>query len=327
MTTGWSPADWAVCSSRARRADDLSPGFDAGTEIRRLFDEAGCQGALHARRLPDGPAVEVDADRLTALASVFKVAVALELYSQVATGQIDPTEVVTTTPASRTLGPAGMSNFRDAAVSLRDLTFLMLTISDNAATDEILRVVGVDAVNARLAACGCDRTTIVGDLATMLDEVADDLGFSSYQELLSAQRGELGDAAKARSTDQTRIDQCRALDVAHGTRSTPRDMTTLLAAIWADTAGPQAACQRLREIMGQQLGGRFSRVAPDGVNVAAKGGALFGRIHNEIGVLQYTEHETYAVAIHTRAHRPFTNNARINTAIGDAALVAINAIR
>lgn len=266
------------------------PGFDAVAEIRRRFDEAGCEGALHARRLPDGPAVEVDADRVMVLASVFKVAVALEFYSRVATGRIDPTEVVTTTPASRTLRPAGMSNFRDAAtVSLRDLAFLVLTISDNAATDEILRVVGVDAVNARLAACGCDRTAIVGDLATMLDEVADDLGFSSYQELLSAQRGELGDAAKARGTDHPRIDQCRALDVAHATRSTPRDMTTLLAAIWADTAGPRDACQRLREVMGQHLGGRFGRVAPDDVNVAAKGGALFGRIRNEIGVLRYTD--------------------------------------
>ena len=37
------------------------------------------------------------------------------------------------------------------------------------------------------------------------------------------------------------------------TRTTPRDMATLLRLIWSDQAGPPQACQRVRQLMSQQL--------------------------------------------------------------------------
>jgi beta-lactamase class A len=298
------------------------------TAVEQLWDQARCFGALHVRQLPNGPDVSIGADRLVVLASVFKVGVALEFYSQVATGDLDPTDVVATTSATRTAGPTGLSNFADdASVSLRDLAYLMLTISDNAATDEISHRVGLDAVHRRLAACGCGSTAVVSDLATVLDGAAADLGFESYRELLAAQSGERGREAFERSTDQKRIDGCSALDPARTTRSTPRDMTTLLAAIEADRAGPPTACAMLREVMGQQLGGRFAAVAPVRVRVAAKGGALFGRVRNEIALVTYPDDATFAVAVFTHAHQPFTNNGEINRAIGNGALLAIDWIR
>lgn len=53
--------------------------------------------------------------------------------------------------AARTTGPVGFSLFRDdVEVSARDLTVLMLTISDNVCTDALLDRVGLEAAQDRL---------------------------------------------------------------------------------------------------------------------------------------------------------------------------------
>src|SRR5271167_3408257 len=120
-------------------------------ELKRLFDDAGCTGSLHTVRLSDGAEVAHEADRLHVLASVVKVPIALEFYAQVHAGQLDPTQAVTLNPGAQTPGPVGISQFKDSVtLSLRDLSFLMLTISDNAATDAVTEVVGITAVNDRL---------------------------------------------------------------------------------------------------------------------------------------------------------------------------------
>jgi beta-lactamase class A len=97
-------------------------------DFTRLFDEAGCIGALHAVRLSDGTEVSYDADRPHVLASVVKVPIGLEFYAQADAGRLVPTETVTLEPALRTPGPVGISQFEDTVtMSLRDLSYLMLS--------------------------------------------------------------------------------------------------------------------------------------------------------------------------------------------------------
>ena len=68
-------------------------------DFKRLFDEAGCIGSLHAVRLSDGTEVSHDADRPHVLASVVKVPIGLEFYAQADAGRVDPTETVALEPA------------------------------------------------------------------------------------------------------------------------------------------------------------------------------------------------------------------------------------
>ena len=117
-------------------------------------------------------------------------------------------------------------------MSLRDLSFLMLTISDNAAADAVTAAVGIPAVNDRLSAIGCRETVVVESLQAMFDGVASDLGHRNYPELVAAQDGEMGPEAQAMATDPERIDRCRALDPLQTSRTTARDATRLLAAVW-----------------------------------------------------------------------------------------------
>lgn len=94
-------------------------------------------------------------------ASVFKVAVALEMFTQAATGRLDHGKRIRVTSAQRTPGPTGLSVFADEAdLSVRDLAMMMLTISDNAATDVLIDLAGLDAIHATLASLGLRRTII-----------------------------------------------------------------------------------------------------------------------------------------------------------------------
>jgi beta-lactamase class A len=296
--------------------------------LEAIFGGAGCDGSLHAVRQSDGAEIGHDADRVQVSASVVKVPIAVEFHSQVDDGRIVPTQRVTLEPDRRTPGPVGISQFVDpVTVSMRDLAYLMLTVSDNAATDVLTAAVGVDAVNRRLASVGCRDTAVVGDLQALFDGVAADLGFDDYRDLVAAQNGSKGEAAQAAATDPDRIDRCRALDPHQTTRTTARDSTRLLTAIWSDRAASAAACAAVRDGMSHQVTRRFGAAVPEGGSLAAKSGSLFGRVRNEIGVITDRDGESYAVAVFTRAHRPFVATTAINRAMATAAASAIDELR
>jgi beta-lactamase class A len=297
-------------------------------DFTRLFDDAGCIGSLHAVRLSDGTEVSHDADRPHVLASVVKVPIGLEFYAQVDAGRIDPMETVALDPAHRTPGPVGISQFEDiVTVSLRDLSYLMLTISDNAAADAVTAAVGIPAVNKCLIAIGCRETLVVQSLEAMLNGVASDMGHRNYPELVAAQNGEMGPAAQALATDPERIDRCRALDPAQTSRTTARDMTRLLAAVWAGTAASPRACATLRRVMSQQVTRRLAGAVPNGGTLEAKSGGLFRRVFNEIALITDPSGEAYSVAVLTRTYRSDISGATIGGAVAVAVAEALEHLR
>lgn len=293
--------------------------------IDQLFDDAGCTGAIDVCRLSDGAEIAHRADEVWLAASIIKVAIGLEFYAQVDDGHLDPTRMVTLSPGRRTPGLTGISMSDDpVTMSLRDLCGAMLAISDNAATDAVLEAVGIAAVNDRLTGLGCTSTVLVESIADSIDAMAVELGFADYGTLLRAQAGELGSEAQQASTDQERISAARVLDPAQATRTTARDMTRMLAAVWQDRAASDAACTNLRRAMAGQVTRRLAPAVPEGGGLAAKSGSLFGRVRNEIGVITGPAGETYVLAVLTRPHRPFIGTARIDHAMAEAARIAIS---
>ena len=150
----------------------------ADGEFRELFARAGCQGWLCVREVDGDLEVTDGADELVATASVFKVAVALEVFRQASAGRLDPRERLLVGPEGRTPGPTGLSVFADEAeLSVRDLVTMMLTVSDNAATDVLIDRVGLDRLHATLADLGLPRTVIPATLQQELDSIAWEAGF------------------------------------------------------------------------------------------------------------------------------------------------------
>ncbi len=127
----------------------------ADAELRELFARAGCQGWLCVLEVDGDGAVADGADEAVAAASVFKVALALEVFRQASAGQLDPRQRIRVGADRRTAGPTGLSVLADEAeLSVRDLVTMMLTVSDNAATDVLIDLVGLDRLHATLAGLG-----------------------------------------------------------------------------------------------------------------------------------------------------------------------------
>src|SRR5207302_10744137 len=109
------------------------------------------EGSVHASDRDSGAAVGLNPDEPVVTASVVKVPVLLELCRQAAAGELDLRQRVRIPADRRTPGPTGLSVMcDDVDVSVRDLAFFMMSVSDNTATDVIMDLVGVDRIAASL---------------------------------------------------------------------------------------------------------------------------------------------------------------------------------
>ncbi len=273
--------------------------------------------SAYAAPIGGGAGAGIRADEPATPASVMKIQIGLAAAHAIATGGLDGAEQRVLAPAGRTAGPAGISLLRDEVrMSVRDLLSQMLTISDNAATDELIALVGLDRINALTAGLDLTGTRIVADLRTMLDGMAVEAGFASYAAMAPA------------DGLVERLDRTAALDPSRGSRTTAAETVQLLQAIWADTAADPAACAVVRAAMAQQLTRHriASGFGPE-VQVAAKSGALMGIVRNEAGVVTYPDGRQYAVAVFTR--RPpgaTTDPALIDACIGRIARTLIEGL-
>ncbi|WP_411576009.1 serine hydrolase [Streptomyces mutabilis] len=288
---------------------------DAATagRLHAAFADAGVTGWLHAVDIDSGAQVEAGADQPVCTASVHKVCVLVTLHELAAAGEIDLTEQVECPPAGRTPGPTGLAAMLDPVrLSLRDAALLMMSVSDNTAADLLLRRVGLDAVNRTTARLGLTRTRAVYGFAEMLGTMREDAGPTGARAL----------------TDPHVITRLRALDPARTNRSTPRDMTRLLSALWRDETCPSEYGAAMRRVMGLQVWPhRLASGFPfDDVHVAGKTGTL-PTLRNEVGVVEYPDGGRYAVAVFTRTANPAATLPAADAVIGTAARIAVDALR
>jgi len=289
----------------------------AEAKIADVFTAAGARGFLHAREIGRASEVAVGADDPVVLASVFKIPVAVAYAREAAAGRLDETGRTRVGKRYRVggIGTAGCAD--DVELSWRDLALFMLTMSDNAATDVIYHRVGQAAVDRVLADLGLRRTRLIGCCEDLFASVLADLGASEEDDL---------DAVFAGITPE-QIGKLAILDPERTTASTPREITTLLDAIWTDRAAEPAACERVRSIMARQIWPhRISSGFPDDVTIAAKTGTL-PAVRNEAGVVSYPDGRRFAVAVFTRAHSPAERQPAVDAAIGEAARLAVDHLR
>jgi len=302
--------------------------------LEEAFAGAGVRGFLHALDLESGRELAVNADQPVVLASVFKTAVLVELYRRAAAGDLELTERVKVPATTRTAGPTGLSVMRDdAELSLRDLAQWMMCVSDNTATDVVMRRLGPERVQATVEEeLGLTDTDVSWTCAEILKVFVDDLGLTA-EELKQSPP----------PIDTSKLPSNRALDPhATGNRSTPRQWTKLLRGIWLDHLAPPELSAEMRAIMKTQVWPhRLSSAFGDGIVIGAKTGTLIG-IRNEAGVVEYPDPARrtggsagasgdgarYAVAVFTRSNSwlPWHQPAA-DAVIGTAAKLAIDHLR
>jgi beta-lactamase class A len=300
-------------SSASEGGKPHSEADHTGHGVAQVFAAVQADGFLHAVDIDSGEWVGHQPDVSVPIASVFKLPVLLELYSRASAGSLDLRRRVRVPDHGRTPGPTGLSIMQDPVdMSLRDLAYWMISVSDNAATDVLCDFLGVDTVNARLENLGLPEIRLVGNCRKLLDDL-----FSEF-----------GPDVADMPLDPDRLRGSRSLDPSVTTRGTARAITALLSMIWRDEVASPEACREMRRLLGHQVWPHRLRSGfpYDDVTVSGKTGTLPG-IRNEAGVVEYPDGGRYAVAVFTRSALGHWNDPPTDAAIGTAAQIAVSHLR
>jgi hypothetical protein len=122
---------------------------------------------IYARNLGTNETVEINADRVLPTESAAKTFMLVHYSALVAEGTLDPTRRITLTRDDHTLG-SGVLRFLAPGLqpTLDDLAWLMIIVSDNLATDVVLREIGgADAVNEHMTALGLTTARVNPDFS------------------------------------------------------------------------------------------------------------------------------------------------------------------
>ena len=112
-------------------------------------------------RVDGEPVGEVAAADVLPTASVGKVLLLVEVARRLEEDLLDPDRRLSPGPADR-VGDSGLwQHLREPDLSVESLAVLVASVSDNIATNVLLREVGIDAVDTVAVRCGLDDTRLL----------------------------------------------------------------------------------------------------------------------------------------------------------------------
>ena len=245
-----------------------------------IEDSSGDMGVA-IKHLETGEELAVNGDRSFPMASAFKVPILVEFFNQVDAGKIRLDEMISLGPLDPHLGSGQLKDYIVPGVSLsmENLAFLMMRISDNTATDIVLDRVGIDNVNHRMSALGI--TGISVNRSTQ-DLIMNQMGFQGWNT-----EGMTHDEILAKLNDyevapgELEMSAAR-FDVDLQDTATPIAMNQLLEKILLHQAASPQASTRIVEIMLECETGldRMRGLLPDTVSVAHKTGTIGGTVND-----------------------------------------------
>jgi beta-lactamase class A len=226
--------------------------------------------SLYARHLPSGRTVAIDPDVPVNTASVIKLAIMLEAMYQVKDGRVSLDDKLPLRKEDQVSGSGVLLLFRTPAdVSLETAVALMISQSDNTATNLVLEKIGRERVNQRL------RT----------------LGFPITTSIRMVSRPNTGDQSP----------ELKPFGIG---RTTAREMAGILESIDRCDLGDPKLCARMIDIMQHQFWRNCiphyledSDTTEVASHVANKTGSL-DRVRNDVGIV-YTKNGPIVIAAFT----------------------------
>jgi beta-lactamase class A len=275
----------------------------------------------------------VNMDEPLPMASVCKVPILVAAYRAAERGEIDLRERAEFYATDRCFG-SGLLNGIDTGLNptLRDLLFLMIVVSDNAATDLILRRVPPIRVRGVMKELGFPDIRVERPIAQLLGDY-----FTALHPSLEGMRyGEWEarrDAVPGLKEHSENTDVIReAVNTATGTTdeepgrdtSPARQMARLMARIGKRDCARPESCDGMLDILGRQiLNTRLPRYLPPFVRFPHKTGTLgSGAVVNDAGILYRDGIPVATIAVLSRdvrdpLHETETRLAEIGRAVSD----------
>ncbi len=223
--------------------------------------------AVAVRHLRTGEGFYHAADEVMPTASLIKLPVLVEAYWQADEGKISLDTKLTLTKDDCVPGSGVLTDCftPGATLTTRDACRLMITVSDNTATNLVLGRVGIPSANVRMATLGFPNTRI---------------------------------NAKVYKGKATTIDAERSKKYGLGS-TTAREMVGLLGLLHAgEVASPQACIEMLGILRKNHDNDMLVRLLPDGAVVAHKTGAV-SDARTDAGILYLHGRPAVAVCVLT----------------------------
>jgi beta-lactamase class A len=267
-------------------------------QIRTLIGNiagAAVDAGVYAHHFRTGREIAVNADHRFPTASTFKVPILFALYRKAVAGEIDLRQRVTLEERHRVAGSGVLQDLDPGlAPTIRDLATLMITVSDNEATDLLYTMLGGSFIQRVATEIGMTETCVPRTTRALLydlvgmDEANPEHTYAMNREILR-----IGDRNAATWSVGIGNDN----DV-----STPRDMVTLLARIHAGADPSADACAEMVDIMKRQ---KYNTIIPlllpGEIETAHKTGSING-VRNDVGIVFASAERggAYAIALMSR---------------------------
>jgi beta-lactamase class A len=255
-------------------------------ELARIARLAKGKVGVCALHLETGKQISMNVQEKFPMASTVKVAIAVELFTKIEKGALSLGTMVEVQPADLHPGSGTLETLfakPGVQLSVENLLELMMVISDNSATDMLLKLVGGPAaVTARLKALGiegmtADRTIVelIADLEGVTLPPADQWKVGFYDKLAGG------------TTPESRMAAELLLRKDPRDTSTPEAMVNLLTQIYRGTALKPESRDNLLAVMERCRGGaaRLKGFLPPGTVVAHKTGTLNASATDDVGII------------------------------------------
>jgi beta-lactamase class A len=274
--------------------------------IAAISSSLGGTVGVAALNLASQASVCVNADEPFPMASCFKIPIMVEVMRRVDAGILRLDDRLTLTEDDKSPGSTLIHLQEGLRPTVRDLLYLMITLSDNTATDMLWRVIGLETVNETmrkldLATIDCfmpNREYFLMECGAGSDwrglsgaeTVAKWRSFEARDEREDAFERVLEENARLSGAgfqhlyderwglDESRdYDDAFTVDQALDNPGSPRDMAELLAMIVESRCASAPSCRLMIEIMSrQEWRDKIPAGLPPGLLVANKTGGVSG---------------------------------------------------
>ncbi|MEZ4730291.1 MAG: serine hydrolase [Caldilineaceae bacterium] len=262
-------------------------------QIQSAIDASGADMGVSLIHLESGAAININADASFPMASVLKIPVLCEAFHQMAAGAFTLDDRWELTYPLKNIGSGILTYLQEGLQpTVRDLLTLMIIISDNTATDMLMRRLGVAQIDAYMKTLGVGNIHMAFDIRGIFDDM--------FGHEMADPNRYFGDWSKKREAPSPKRDGHAYRGGSDNNAATPRDMTRLCAMIYRGEVVSRTACDGMLHILLQQtLNQRLPRFLPYGVPFAHKTGTLSG-IRNDAGVLYASETDHIAITVFSR---------------------------
>lgn len=281
-----SPVCLAQIPAKPGETSVAEPAFQRlERELTRLAKAAGGTVGVSAVHVESGRRVSLNPAERFPMASTYKVPIAVQLLTRVDQGEVTLDQMIELKPSdlhpgSGTLTP--LLHHPGVVLSVRNLSELMLRVSDNSATDLLLCLAGgPEAVTARMRALDIRDMEISRRTVNL---IADYEGYTLPPE--SEWRPELFQKLHETTTPESRRAAARNFETDPRDTTTPEAMGMLLERVYRGSLLKPESRALLIDILERSQTGetRLKGILPPQTAVAHKTGSIGGTT-NDVGII------------------------------------------